>query len=107
MMYYEIFWPIRWLRICVYIGATITSCTYIAISIYLFVFQVPRPGIPWVEWVLGPEQIKSLAVSIPTGGIGIATDLMLLLLPILPVMRLHLPTMKKLGILAVFATGLL
>ena len=96
----------RWLRICVYVGASITCGFYAAVSIYLFVFETPRPGVPWQVWILGPELAKTLRVSIPTGAMGVATDTALLLLPIPAVMKLKLPNKKKIGIILVFMTGL-
>ena len=96
----------RWLRISVYIGATITTLFYGAVTIVLLVYETPRNS-SWSAWELNPEQSKSVNVSIPTGAVGLAIDTFLLLLPIPAVFKLEMPTRRKFGVLVIFMTGIL
>ena len=96
----------RWLRIAVYIGASITCAFYGAVTIAGFVFLTPRNS-SVAAWEIGPEEEKSIQLSIPTGAFGIAIDTFLLLLPVPAVLKLNMPTKRKLGVLLIFLTGLL
>ncbi|KAL9060033.1 MAG: hypothetical protein Q9162_000883 [Coniocarpon cinnabarinum] len=107
LMYYQIFWPMRWLRIEVYLGGTIACIFYGTLTIYQLVVQTPRNGVTWPEWEFGPEQPKVQHVSLPTGVFGVIMDVFLLVLPIPAVLKLQMPTKKKVGVLCVFATGLM
>ena len=101
------FWPLRWLRLLVYMGASIISLFYGATSIYLFIMGTPRPGISWSEWELGPSDGKVFHVTIAVGIFGLIADVFLLALPVPAVLKLQMPRRKKLGVLCVFATGVM
>ena len=97
----------RWLRIAVYIGSLTTCIFYGTLTIYQLVVSTPRNGASWSQWVLGPEQPKVNNVSLPTGVFGVIMDVFLLILPIPAVLKLQMPKKKKIGVLSIFATGLL
>ncbi|KAL8930309.1 MAG: hypothetical protein Q9172_000017 [Xanthocarpia lactea] len=97
LVYLQVFRPLAWLRICVYIGSAITTAFYLGVWIYLLVSITPRNGQSFMEVALSPAQFKSLRTSVPIAGVGLATDLYLLVLPIAAVMQLQLPTRRKSG----------
>lgn len=106
LVYLQIFQPLRWLRICVYIGAAMTTTFYVGVAIYLLVSMTPKQGQSWAAVALSPALLKALRTSVPLAGVGLGTDLYLLILPIAAVMQLQLPTRRKIGVILIFLTGL-
>lgn len=106
-MYFYIFKPLRWFRICVYVGAAITTTFYVSMTVATLIFITPRRGETWAEHELTKETLRSLTLPVPTSIFGVVIDLVILLLPMIPVMQLQLPTRRKIGLVCVFMTGLL
>lgn len=104
-MYLYIFGPLRWLRLCAYVGAAITTAFYTGMTVASFVIASPRPGETWAEHLYGKEIRKSIDLPIPTSSFGVVIDLVILVLPITAVMQLQLPTRRKIGVILVFMTG--
>lgn len=107
LLYLQIFQPLRWLRVSTYIGASALCAFYGACTIVQFVFATPRPDETWESHLLSPDELKSSILSVPLSAVGLVFDIVILALPIAVVMRLQLPTRRKLGIALIFATGLL
>lgn len=107
IMYLYIFGPLRWLRICAYIGAAFTSAFYVGMIVASFVIATPRPGETWPEHLFSELERKSIHLPIPTSSFGLVTDLVILALPIIAVMQLQLPTRRKIGVILIFMTGAL
>lgn len=105
ILYYQLFRTLRWLRICVLVGAPISAAFYVAVTITAFVLNSPWPGESFLEAILSWHYLKFAEFSIPTGVIGMLVDWYLLILPIPAVLGLHMSTAKKLGVLIVFMTG--
>lgn len=105
IQYYQLFRTLRWLRICVWVGAPISAAFYVAVTIIGFVLESPWPGESFLEAILSWHYAKFAEFSIPTGVIGMLVDWYLLILPIPAVLGLHMSTAKKLGVLIVFMTG--
>ena len=107
LFYYQLFKSLRWIRLSVYIGATLSSAFYGASTIANFVFTTPRHGETWVEHFVSPEQQKGTVLSVPLSAVGLAIDVVLLALPIKAVIGLQLSPKKKTGVLCIFMFGLL
>ena len=107
LYYYQLFNPLRWIRISVYIGATLSSAFYGASTVANFVFTTPRQGETWVEHFASPEQQKGMVLSVPLSAVGLVIDVVLLALPIKAVIGLKLSANKKTGVLCIFMFGLL
>ena len=105
IQYYMLFRPFRWVRISVWIGATISAVFYVAVTITAFVLESPWPGESLLEDILSWHYFKFAQFSIPTGVIGMLVDWYLLILPIPAVWTLRMSTSKKLGVLIIFMTG--
>lgn len=105
IQYYLLFRPLRWVRISVWIGATISAVFYFAVTITAFVLRSPWPGESFLEDTLSWHYLEFPQFSIPTGVIGVLVDWYLLILPIPAVLNLQMSTARKLGILIVFMTG--
>ena len=87
-----------WLRISVYIFATLTCGLYAAMTLAMFLYT-------WADNRLRDRNPVHLAV--PFGAFGVVVDTVLLFLPMPAVMTLHLPMRKKVGVVLTFMTGVL
>ena len=106
LMYLRLFRPFNSLRICVYIGGTITVILYGAAEIFFLVFLTPRNGQSFASVVKTSRIYKAGDISIPIAAVGLGTDIYLLILPIPFVLQLHLPTRRKIRVILTFLTGL-
>ena len=107
LLYYQVFRPLRWLRVVVYIGATLTCAFYGAASIAQIVFSAPKPGQSWVEHTLSGTTLHAEVLAIPLSSVGLGIDIVLLVMPIIAIMGLQLPTKRKIGIMLIFMFGIL
>lgn len=105
IQYYRLFRPLRWVRISVWIGATVSAVFYVAVTTTAFVLNSPWPGESLLEDILSWHYLKFTQLSIPTGVVGMLVDWYLLILPIPAVWTLQMSTSKKLGVLIIFMTG--
>lgn len=105
IQYYLLFSLMRWVRISVWIGATLSGVFYITVSIVAFVLCSPWHGETMLETILSGHYFKFAQFSIPTGVISMLMDWYLLILPIPAVLALQMSTAKKIGVLIIFMTG--
>ena len=105
IQYYLLFHPLRWVRISVWIGATISAVFYVAVTITAFILESPWPGESLLDAILSWHYLRFAQFSIPTGVIGMLVDWYLFILPIPAVLTLQMSTAKKLGALIIFMTG--
>lgn len=107
LLYLQIFRPMRWLRICIYLGITLSTIFYWSLSIALFVSASPRSGETWIEsYVLSRIELQSkLNIAIAAGGMLI--DVWLFVLPLAAIYNLHLQDTRKVGLTIIFSTGLM
>ena len=106
LMYLQIFWPLRWLRACVYIGIAATTIFYLGAEIFWLVEMTPSHGQTFASRAASPEEFRVLLLSVPTSAVGLGIDLYLLILPITAVAQLQLPTRRKVGVILIFLTGI-
>lgn len=107
IQYYSLFWPLRWVRISVWVGASISTLFYTATSIAAFVLNSPWPGQSMMDDILSWHYAAFSRFSIAIGVIGMMVDVYLLILPIKAVFGLKMRTGKKIGLTIVFLTGTL
>lgn len=105
IMYLNVFGPLRWLRICAYTSAAVTTVFYISVAVAMFVLATPRHGDTWAKHVYSKEELRSSDTQVPISIFGFVVDLVILILPIIAVMQLHLPTRRKVGLICIFMTG--
>lgn len=105
LMYLQIFGPLIWLRICVYIGLFVNWGFYLAVCIASFYFMVPNPGQTWQEGFRNERYGNAINMTIPIATGSLTLDLYIFLLPLIAVSKLQLSQRKRLGVMAVFATG--
>ncbi|KAJ2986021.1 hypothetical protein NUW58_g5231 [Xylaria curta] len=105
LMYLQVFGPLLWLRVAVYVGLVINWLFYTIVTISGFVYQVPNPGQTWQQGFMNQRYSQSFKWAIPVASGSLILDVYILVLPIIAILNLQLNTKKKLGFIAVFATG--
>ncbi|CRG83417.1 hypothetical protein PISL3812_00768 [Talaromyces islandicus] len=106
IFYAEIFWVLEWCRWVIYIGASISSAFYLSMTIVQFYFMTPRPGETMAEHFGGKMAARVTSLSIPTTSVGLAIDILLLVVPLCAVVQLHLAKMKKVQLILTFLIGI-
>ena len=106
LTYLQIFWPLKWLRVCIYIGIAATTMFYLAVEVFWLVEITPRHGQTFASVAVSPAEFRVLLLSVPTAAVGLGIDLYLLILPITAVAQLQLPTRRKIGVILIFLTGI-
>ena len=79
---------------------------YFSVIVATLAFTAPAPGETWLEAVYSPRQARVLELPIPIASISLALDIYILLLPIAVVNTLQLTPKKKVGLIAIFLTGI-
>lgn len=99
VFYLRIFSPVRRTTFIIWVGIGTIALFYIlSIALYIY-FTLP----------IGSEkhQAALLDFSAAQGVFSVVTDFYVLAVPIGSTLKLHLPSRRKIGLCAVFATGLL
>lgn len=107
LMYLEIFEALRWMKICVYIGATFCSAFYLAGTVLLFYLSTPFGSETLATMVFSHRQIMFLRVGVPMAAISLGIDIYLFILPLIAVKSLRIPTKKKILVMVGFTVGLM
>ena len=104
LLYLQLFWPFRWLRISVYICTPLTAIFYTGATITIF---YPRKREGQFEHLIINPNIIMKQIILPLAAVGLAVDICLLAIPIGAVLRLKLSKKKKVGLVVAFMTGIL
>ena len=107
LLYLKIFRPNVGLRYCIYVSLGFISLFYSGTFIAYAVLSIPKPGQSQLAAILSVDTAKDIPLGIMLGVVGATTDFFLFCLPIPVVWKLQLPLRKKIGVLAIFTTGLL
>ena len=107
LLYIQLFKPMRWLRISSCVSATALCAFYGACTVAQLIFATPRSSETWSSHLVSSENAKGNVLSVPLSAVGLFFDIVILVLPIAGVMRLQLPTRRRIGVLLIFLTGLL
>lgn len=108
LLYLHIFRPMQWLRICIYLGVTLSTVIYWSFSIALFVLESPRSGETWAEVYVSSsrnEIISKVNLLVAVG--GLLVDVWLFVLPLVAIYKLQLHSTRKVGLTIMFSTGLM
>ncbi|PYI08310.1 hypothetical protein BO78DRAFT_441673 [Aspergillus sclerotiicarbonarius CBS 121057] len=107
LIYLDMFRRIRWQRYAIYLGLFVNWGFYIAVLIAMLYYISPAPGQSWQDAFVSTRYNHSLQVSIPIAVWSLILDLYILLLPMVPIWNLQMKLTKRLGVMAVLATGLI
>ena len=106
LLLYGIFGRLRWIRISIFAGLVVTGLWYISNVVVFAILSSPRAGQSYLEASFSPIYQKIETYGLVNSVFNIVSDFYLLILPIPAVLGLQMPTKRKLGVLAVFGTGL-
>ncbi|THV45534.1 hypothetical protein BGAL_0477g00040 [Botrytis galanthina] len=106
LLYLDLFRPFKWLRICVYIGISITVLFYSTTGILMIIWSSPHAGETWQTHLFTMEQQYAQIYASPWSAVGLGIDLFLLGLPLKAVGKLCLPWRRKVAVGIVFLTGI-
>jgi hypothetical protein len=102
LLHLEIFWPMKWMRFCSFVGLVLSSGFYIAVTTIQFYFATPRNKESWQASLISP---RVRILSVPMSCVGLAIDVWLFVLPLVAVSRLKLERSQKIGAGLIFASG--
>lgn len=105
LLYLQLFWPMRWLRISVYVSATLTTAFYLGISIACFALATPRSGEIWITSSFSHHNSLQAGFAVPVSCVGLLIDVCLLVLPSIAVYKLQLHITQRIGLMLIFSTG--
>ena len=106
ILYLQLFAPMRWFRICNWIGIVLTILFYTSMCISQIIFSTPTANETWFSHQVTEGQ-KHLSISVPITAVGFGIDISILVLPIFAVSKLQMRTKRKIGVMLIFMTGLL
>ena len=105
ILYWNIFYPFRWLKFGIVGGAAVVVSVYSAFTIASFVGAIPPPGHSWLEnWETSRDSIGK-RLSIPLAILALVSDIYIIILPISGVLRLQLSRKRKFGLSMLFMAG--
>ncbi|KAI0395441.1 hypothetical protein F5Y17DRAFT_198497 [Xylariaceae sp. FL0594] len=107
LLYLRLFGTRKSFRFAVYFAIAAAFGLYLTSIPLISYFCTPSPGGDWGSLDVFAKCKRLLDWALVQGSGDIALNVYILLLPVPPIMRLHMPLNKKLGILAIFLTGLL
>lgn len=107
LLYLRIFHSNVKLRYCIYVTMSWLSLFYCGAFIALAILAIPRPGQSLQAAAHSAEAARSTQLVIAQSAVGVATDFLIFCLPIPVLWKLQLPLRKRIGVLAIFTTGLL
>lgn len=107
ILYHQVFKPMRWLRICTYLGGFITSLFYGVVTCVQLVLAIPSHHETLITHATKENNSKEPLLSVPSAVVGLGTDLFILALPIIAVSQLQLSREHMIGLILTFATGIL
>jgi hypothetical protein len=104
-MYLQLFRPLKWLHVSVYIGLALVWAWYISMCIAQIVITAPPSGHGWVESFGTPRYLTTFKLCVPTASSSLASDVYILALPLIAISHLRLSLGKKIGVATMFSTG--
>lgn len=106
-MYLRIFSPSLRTRYLIYFGIPFLGLFYTACLLVEVISCTPRSGETWLEATSSKRCNTDLTLGYVMAAFNVTSDFYLLAIPIPVVWKLQLPLRKKIGVSAVFMTGLL
>lgn len=107
LLYHRIFSPDRWTRLFIYFGIGVIFIVYTITASILVGLCIPRKGEGWALALRSSRCRDTMVMTYVQGIFNIVSDFYVLVLPLPVVWKLQLPLRKKIGVSAVFMTGLL
>lgn len=108
LLYLRIFSPQRAARSFIYAGIAVVFLYSLVVTTLFPVFCAPRKGEDWVSSYMS-DRCKSHTndTFIASVILNFATDIYILVIPLPMVWKLHISTSRRIGLILIFATGIL
>ena len=107
LLYCRIFSLDHWTRIAIYFGITINGLYYLASSITSLILCIPRPGETWTSTRYTMRCARGTVMGEIQGIFGPVSDLYIFILPLPVLFKLQMSFKKKVGVIAIFLTGMM
>ncbi|KAL8863020.1 MAG: hypothetical protein Q9178_000393 [Gyalolechia marmorata] len=107
LLYRQVFAPIPYLQYLVWGGITVTGLFYWSTVVAAVALCAPRGSETYIMAFATARCGKTKQLAVATGVFNVLSDLYLLVIPVPATLALHLPRRKKVGLLVLFATGIL
>ena len=107
LLYLRLFSLDRNIKYAIYFGIMANLVFYAATTVILGTLCLPRHGQGWSESAQTARCRHSIVMDYPFGIFGVVSDFYIFIIPIPIVINMNLPLRKKIGVLAIFATGFL
>ena len=101
LLFFRLFSPTKAVRVGIYIGIITTLLNHVIGTILAITLCLPSDALGFAKC---SNKLNVLDIVIST--INIISDFYILILPLVVISRLQMPLNRKLGVSAVFATGL-
>jgi hypothetical protein len=106
LLYLRVFGTSKPFRFACYFGMTFyVIANVVEVPIYTY-YCAPLPGKPWASLETLMRCATAEPVSIMLGAVNIFSDIYILILPMPMIWKLQMSLERKLGIMAIFTTGL-
>lgn len=106
LFYIQISRPMKWLRYASYAGAAVNVVFYVTMVIVTIAVTCPIAGQPVELQIQSSRPRNGVKSFIPVSVMNLILDVYILVLPIAGVSKLQLPLRRKIGVMAMFLTGL-
>ena len=107
LLYYRIFALNTMTKATIYVGILTKCVFYLTSSVAQFAICVPRSGESWTSTSFDARLRKYRVMTVIQGIFGLTSDLYIFILPLPLLWRLHMPLKRKIGVTAIFLTGLM
>ena len=107
LLYLRIFHANVKLRYFIQFGIGFLSLFYTGTLIAYAILSIPKPGQSQLAAILSVDTARDIPLGITQGAVNVVSDFYIFCLPIPVIWKLQLPRGKKIGVLAIFMTGLL
>ena len=107
LLYLRLFSPDRIIRYAIYFGIMANFVFYSTTTIISGALCLPRHGEAWLNSAQTARCKRALDMYCPHGIFGVVSEFYIFIIPIPIVIKLNLPLRKMVGVLAIFATGVL
>lgn len=107
LLYYRVFSLNCGTKIAIYIGISITFLFYLATGVAILVLCIPMRNEGWTSTPYVERCYRAEVMGDIQGVFGLVSDLYIFVLPLPVLYRLQMSFQKKIGLTAVFFTGLM
>lgn len=109
ILYWQVFYVLKWMRIACIIGITGITAFQVSLSIAFSVMCAPSTGSSRMDFLNGllSDTCVSTRVLIVIQGVGsVLTDVFLVIIPLPAVLGLQMPLERKIAVTSMFMVGL-